>query len=248
MTLLLGLDLETSQLEAKDGKILEIGYVLKRVGEPRPWLLRSEFIYQSSWGNDFIPKEASLINGIHPDHCKRFGRPLATVAKEINSLIKTHKVDYIVTHNGVSFDMPFLLHHITDLSVDCWEDIKATPVLDTILHVEYPAHIKARTLSHLAADHGFLNPFPHSALSDVLTTMILLEKYDIKKVIANAKEKRAIYKADVGYENREKAKALGFRWEECGGKKFPKSWVKMLRESELEDHVARLGFSITKME
>lgn len=247
MTLLLGLDLETSDLSPERGKILEIGYVLKRVGETRPWLLKSEFIYQKSWGTDFIPNEASLVNGILPDHCVRFGRPLGSVTKEINSLIKTHKVDYIVTHNGVGFDMPYLLHHIQDMATDCWEEIKSTPILDTFIHIDYPKNVKARTLVHLAADHGFLNPFPHSALSDVLTTMILLEKYDIDKVIANSKEPRAIYRAMVEYADREKAKALGFRWEECGGKKFPKCWVKVLRETEIEDHVARLGFPITKI-
>jgi len=246
MALLLGLDLECSSLDPKTGKILEVGYCLKRTGEPRPWLLKSEFIYAQSWGRDFIPDEARLINGISPDHCIRFGRPLAAVAQEIDAIIKTHKVDYLVAHNA-NFDIPYYMHHVQDLSCDCWENFKATPVIDTMIHVPYPKNIKTRSLSHLAAEHKFLNPFPHSALSDVLTMLLVLENYDIDEVAKIAREPSAVYRAFVDFADRERAKALGFRWSELEGKTYEKCWIKRLRDSEVEDHVARLGFPIKKI-
>jgi DNA polymerase-3 subunit epsilon len=244
--LLLGLDLECSSLDPKTGKILEVGYCLKKVNEDRPWLLKSEFVYSKSWGDDFIPHEATLVNGIFPDHCKRFGRPLATIAKEINDLIKKHKVDYIVCHNA-AFDIPYYLHHVEDLSVDHWEDFKATPVICTMTHVPYEPSITTRSLSFLAASKGFLNPFPHSALSDVLTMFKVLDCYDINKVVEISKEPSAVYQAMVGFNDREKAKKLSFRWCELEGKTYEKAWVKRLRNSELEDHTARLGAPIRKI-
>lgn len=245
--LVLGIDLECTSLDPKTGKILEVGYVLKKIGESRPWLLRSEFCYSKSWGADFVPEEARLINGIHPQLCISFGRPLSSIAAEINSLAALHRVDAIVGHNIKAFDMPYLLHHIQDMSTDHWETLKALPVIDTMTDIEYPAQIKTRTLSHLCADHGFLNTNAHTALADVLATLRLLECYDVKETFARSKEPRAIYRAFVEYDQRDKAKALGFRWENINGRTFPKCWVKELRDAELEGHIAKLGLPIRKL-
>lgn len=245
--LILGLDIETSSLVKETGKILELAYVLKRVGEPRAWKMRTEFCYDETYGEDFIPNEARLIHGIHPMHVKRFGVPFSSIIREVNFIIKTHKVDAIVTHNGKSFDLPFILHHASPFSVDHWDELKTVPHIDTMIDVEYPAQIKTRNLVHLAAEHGFLNFQAHSALADVITTLRLLECYDVKKVLENAKETRSIYRVMVDYNTRDKAKAVGARWEEIDGRKFEKCWVISLRDSQVEEMVARTGVSFKKI-
>jgi DNA polymerase III epsilon subunit-like protein len=245
--LVLGLDLETSDLKPETGKILELAYVLKRVGEPRPWKMRTEFIYEPSWGDDFVPREAQLINGIHPDQCKRFGVPLSGIAREINHIIKTHKVDAIVAHNGRSFDIPFLKFHISGLPVDDVDGILSVPLIDTMVDIEYPAHIKARNLVCLAAEHGFLNFQAHSALADVIATLRLLECYDVPAVFERSKLPSSIYQAMTDYHTKDAAKARGFRWQEIDGVTYPKCWVKRIRHCELEKEVALLGYPIKKL-
>lgn len=245
--LIIGLDLETSSIDPTQGKILEIAYVLKRVGEPRAWKMRTEFIYDPSWGDDFIPKEAQLVNGIHPDHVKRFGIALSSVAREINHIIRAHKVDAIVGHNIRAFDIPYLMHHIGGLSTDHWSEIKTCPVIDTMTDIDYPTQIKTRNLVHLAAEHGFLNFQAHSALADVITTLRLLECYDVKDVLTNAREPSNIYRVMCDYDTREKAKSIGARWQEIDGRKFPNCWVIRLRDSQVEPLVARIGVPIKKI-
>jgi DNA polymerase-3 subunit epsilon len=245
--LILGLDLETSGIDKKTSKILEIAYVLKRVGEPRAWLTRSEYIYDPSWGDDFIPHEAQLVNGIHPDICRRFGVALSRVAFEINALIKTHKVDAFIGHNVRNFDLPFLLHHIEGYSTDHWDEIKTLPVIDTLTDIEYPKNCKSKALTYLCADHGFLNTGAHSALHDVIATMRLGEFYDLQAALKRGKEPSAIYKSNTVYETRQKAKDAGFSWENLEGRNFPKQWVKRLRESEIEATVAKLGCGVQKI-
>lgn len=245
--LIIGLDLETSGVDKTTGKILELAYVLKRVGEPRAWKSVSEYIYDPSWGTDFIPKEAQLVNGIHPDTCRRFGTQLSRVVHELNSLIKTHKVDAFVGHNARNFDLPFLLHHIEGYSTDHWDAIKSLPLIDTMTDIEYPAHCKSKKLVYLCADHGFLNTGAHSALHDVHATLQLAEKYDLKKALERGKEPSAIYKSNTVYETRQRAKDAGFTWESLEGRTFPKCWVKRLRESEIEGTIAQLGTTVTKI-
>jgi len=245
--LILALDLETSDLSPEKGKILELAYVLKRVGEPRAWKMRTEFIYDKTWEPDFIPKEAQLINGISTDNCRRFGVPLSGIAREINFIIQTHKVDAICGHNLRGFDMPYLMHHIGGLSVDHWENIKSCPIIDTMTDVEYPTQMKARNLVHLCAEHGFLNFQAHSALADVVATLRLLECYDVKQVFERAKLPSSIYQAMTAYEARDAAKNRGFRWQDLEGRTFLKSWVKRIKDCDLEKEVALLGYPIKKL-
>ena len=46
--------------------------------------------------------------------------------------------------------------------------------------------IKTRSLPYLAADHGFLNPFPHRALFDVMTMIQIAGMYDINEILKYA--------------------------------------------------------------
>ena len=245
--LLIGIDLETSGVDKTTSKILEVAYVLKRVGEPRFWFTSVNYVYDSTWEEDFIPKEAQLVNGIHPDMCRRFGTQLSRVAFDLNALIRTHKVDAFIGHNARNFDLPFLLHHIEGFSTDHWDEIKTLPIIDTMTDIEYPKNCKSKALSYLCADHGFLNTGAHSALHDVIATMRLGELYDLQAALARGKEPSAIYKSNTTYETRQRAKDAGFSWENLESRNFPKQWVKRLRESEVEATVAKLGCGVQKI-
>jgi DNA polymerase III epsilon subunit-like protein len=227
---------------------------LKRVGEKRPWLSRADFVYEPSWGHDFVPKEAQLVNGIHPDHCIKFGRPLCVVAMELINLIREHGPDAVVGHNIRSYDMPFLLHHLSIIPGLDLDTLNKVPVIDTMRDIEYPKHCKSKALTYLCADHGFLIDNAHSALFDVLATLRLAEHYDLKSALLRGQEPSHLYKAKTRHPkedngaSKDKAKALGFAWQNYEGREFPLSWVKRIRNSELESVVAELGFGVMKIE
>jgi hypothetical protein len=107
--------------------------------------------------------------------------------------------------------------------------------------IDYPPHIGSRRLSYIAADHGFVNPFSHRALFDVMTMLNVLSAYELPKVIENALCPKIEIMAHVLYENREKAKKLGYRWEN-------RLWSKVIRENRFnyeEELAASEGFKIT---
>ena len=82
-------------------------------------------------------------------------------------------------------------------------------------------------LNYLAADHGFINPFAHRAIFDVLTMFKVLENYDLNKIVENSKEEKVNLIAQVSYSERNKAKALGYKW-------IDGSWKKTVRNSQIE--------------
>ena len=95
-----------------------------------------------------------------------------------------------------------------------------------------PPAITTRKLTHLAAEHGFLNPFPHRAVSDVLTMLKVLSHYDIAPVLESARQPSFTVKACVSYDDREKAKARGYRWDAAR-----KIWTKIVKGHRLNDEI-----------
>ena len=81
-----------------------------------------------------------------------------------------------------------------------------------------------------------------------MTMLKVLEQYDIDKVIARAKEPWAIIRAMVSYDDRDKAKAVRFNWEDCGHSiKFPKCWVKKVKVSDIGFEQQRVDFEIKRI-
>jgi len=151
---------------------------------------------------------------------------------------------YIVAHNGRDFDRPLIEAAFSQFGLK----LPATPWLDTQYDVDYPRNCASRNLIYLAGFHGMVNPFQHRAVTDVLTMLTILARYDIQQVIANSLRKWLIVQANVSYDERERAKEKGFRWQSDGGKSYEKCWVKRVREEQLATLQGECDFNLTVLE
>ncbi len=104
------------------------------------------------------------------------------------------------------------------------------PVIDTMIDLPFDEKIHgSKKLTHLAATHGFLNPFPHRAVFDVLTMLKMASYYDLKTILARNASPTVTVVARVSFDDKDKAKALGFHWEATS-----KTWEKRYKEIDLK--------------
>jgi hypothetical protein len=119
-----------------------------------------------------------------------------------------------VAHNGNLFDKPLLEAGMKRQGLD----FMLRPWIDTKTDIEYPEEIKTTKLKYLACEHGFVNPFSHRAVFDVLTMLTVLSRYDIQEVIALSQQPAVRLQAVClppwtdGGKSTGIAKSLGFHW------------------------------------
>lgn len=222
----MGIDIETTGLDREKDHIVELGYVIREVKggvwAPKNLSQGSFFI----WEDDFpdpMPPEIYAVHKISSTHLQKAGVDYTKVFGTLMDLLDKYSVECFIAHNGLAFDKPFL--EAKDVYAKHWSDL---PWVDTKAHVKYPVDCKNNNLLYLAAYHGFLNPFPHDALSDVQTMMRIIQHYDFEKLYARAKEPWVTLKADVKYDGRELARARGYQW---NGE--VKEWRKTVPQSEV---------------
>lgn len=108
------------------------------------------------------------------------------------------------------------------------------------LELPFAPHVKGRSCSHIAADHGVLNYFAHRAFGDVATMAAVIEKMPKQnwdEMLQLASEPRVRLKAEVTFSNNSLAKAAGFKWETQ-----LKIWYKTLPVSKVDAFVKTLTF------
>ncbi len=202
--LVLGLDLETSGLNFEKDQIIEIGAVLWDTESHTPKKIFNELIYFDTLN---LPSEVQSITGISETDLKKYGIPLSDALKTLTELVAA--AEYLVGHNAVNFDALFLNQAYASYQMPKLKK----PWIDTMTDIPYAQDIKTRKLSYLAAEHGFINPFAHRALFDVLTTLKLLSCYDINEIIMIQQSPLVKVLAHVGFDDRDKARRIGFRWD-----------------------------------
>lgn len=228
---ILGLDFETTGLDFENDRIIEVGLVLWDTDTQRPLSMFSELV--KHWDVPPISYEVTEINGIDQLMVNEFGVSPAVMIQAVQTYAS--KAEAFAGHNVLGFDKKMLEAELKRQSAD----IPGLPWIDTMLDLPFPKRMKARSLNHLAADHGFLNPFAHRAVFDVLTTLRLMQGYDLAAVMKSASEPVVRLQAMVSFEDRDKAKAMGFHW-----KADRKAWELEMKQGKVDEFYPKCDFPV----
>ncbi len=148
-------------------------------------------------------------------------------------------VTHVVAHNAVQFDIPML-------QMEFMRQQKSFPtiqIIDTYTDIPWHSYVKNKSLKYAAADHGFLNPWSHRALPDCLTLMRILGEYDYKDIEYRAASPTIVLQSLATYEERDKPKAAGFKWNPAS-----KQWTKSIKLFELEaEQGGKYNFPVQRM-
>ena len=233
--ILCGIDLETTGIEHEGTELTEIGWAIFDTNHwEKPLIMESHLIRIDG----DVPKEIVELTGITKELLTLSGEPLSFVYGMLCGQLKRYGVQQMVAHNA-AFDRGHLAYQAKKHDFPVIE----LPWIDTKKDIIFPKHIRNTNLVALAAEHGFLNPFPHAALFDVFTMMKILSKYDIFETIKYRDEKTFFVAATVDYANRALASKRGYKWQECEGKVFDKTWVKAVKERHLEQERTEAPFT-----
>lgn len=188
----LGIDLEGMHVNlieegidhAKD-RITEIGAVLWDTNENQPVQIYSELINEPD--RLTISEEIQELTGISESMLKNWGKTDDGIQKSIDHLLNLIEAsDALMAHNGDNYDRPmleeFFKRHGRTLPEKVW--------LDTSKHVEYPRKIQGLSMMALEHSHGFINPFPHRAVTDVMAMLKIASNYSFDRIFQLATSER----------------------------------------------------------
>jgi DNA polymerase-3 subunit epsilon len=229
--IVLGLDWETTGLNPQADRVIEAGLVLWDTDLRAP-VRMSGFLVKSDVA---VSEEVTKITGITPILLKNFGLEVPNAFGIVTQYMSC--ADVLCAHNGNEFDKLFWNEWVK-------REKKEVPDkfwLDT--YTDLPT--VAGKLAYMAADAGFVNPFPHRALTDVLSMLRILDGHNVQRVYERAKLPNATLQALVSYDNNALAKARGYRW-----KPDTKQWLKIVKEDEVKEEMtaaAKAGFKTTRV-
>ena len=133
-----------------------------------------------------------------------------------------NKADYLMAHNA-QFDKAFTTKAFPGVDLPKpWLCSREDISYDPITH-------RARNLVTLAATHGFVNPFPHRAMSDVLTMLKIASNYPIEDMIARSQSPAISIISLAPFERKDEVKGRGFHWHPDR-----KLWILDVKECDLE--------------
>jgi DNA polymerase-3 subunit epsilon len=222
--LVLGLDFESTGVDVKTARVIEIGAVLWETDLKMPVAMLSDFVYADDYDAEAIKKSGDESHGIPLEVLQQRGIEPRTAFSLLLSFME--QAQYVVGHNVREYDFPLLSEELGRAGLA----VPKCKLIDTMGDLPFPKNIKGRGLEYLSAKHGFVNPFPHRAVTDVLSTLKLFSMYEFSEVEKIAKAPNITIRAKVSFDHKEKAKARGYRWD--GDKKI---WVKTIKDFQLEE-------------
>lgn len=233
---LLGIDFETTGLDTANDRIVEMGAVLWDTDTKKPLKVYNEFLFIP--GIEISP-EAQKVNGISNEMLKEFGQSPEVVFMELEHIVLANRVEYLVAHNAENFDKAILMSELDRFGL-ITARLRSTPWIDTRQDIPYEIEPTSRKLNHLAADMGFVNPFQHRAVFDVLTMLRVLSQYDIEQVLEYQRTPFVTLQALVSYDERQLAKDARFSWQNIGTKVYKNCWVKRVKKNLVDIERERL--------
>src|ERR1700675_4946388 len=163
--ILLSYDVESTGLDTNKDHVIEVGAILFSTGQRR--VLESvSFLVKTDRP---ITEEVTQITGVTKAALDKFGYEQENGLEIVADLMD--QADAICGHNVIRFDKR--MH-------DSWAKRHAMAIPEKLWidsTTDIP-NVPMGKLSYVAADHGFINMFPHSALADAQTVLKILSFYD----------------------------------------------------------------------
>lgn len=219
-------DVETTGLDPKTDRIVEVGAVLYSVQH------RCIVEQWASLVDTGSPNTAEAINRIPSSAL--VGAPLLDeVLQRLNGHLGYP--NRILMAHRAEFDRSFL-----DAS---GFDSMDTPWVCSKFDVEWPLSKPGASCVEMALAHGVPVVSAHRALTDCMLIAKTLEAvqalgHDLPAMLARAMRPKAMFRANVSYDDRELAKTAGFHWEPAS-----KSWLRRMAK----DDTASLAFPVSEV-
>lgn len=197
MKAILIVDTETTGLDPDVDLVLEVGAVLWSVEH------KTTMVAYSSLVKRITGNPAFAVNGI-PEGALPLGAPFECALADVEELAA--RADAIVAHNA-EFDRAFLPTLTAHM-----------PWICTKSDVKWPRAEQGASLVATVLAHGLGVASAHRALTDCRLIVRLLERchelgHDVNAMLERGLRPKARFVAQISYDDRENAKAAGFRWE-----------------------------------
>jgi DNA polymerase III subunit epsilon len=233
MALILGLDLETSGLDPQEDCILEVGLVDWDIEARQPVRMKGFLVKPDREISDEKWAVITGLNGITKELVDLYGLPPAEALRSIKFAMRSALA--VVAFNGDEFDRLFYLNL-------AGADAHAIPWVDTRLDCAKP---RQGSLILQCAMAGFLNPFPHRSVTDVLSMFKLIsdDGEDFHAMIERAKIPNIIVGAvGLPFERKDEAKDRGYFWDAPA-----RLWKKKIKACDLAKEGQESGFRVVEV-
>lgn len=206
-------DFETTGTNPELDFVLEIGAVLWDVERKFPLEMYSSIVKDPKTVMNLTKEQSENAGGITTHDLDHLGASPISAWSPFYRMLSD--CDYWCGHNAVDFDQAFFLEAAFRLP---WS-VPRKLLLDSLTDIEYPSWVRHKNLLALAAHHGFVNPFPHRALTDSLTTAMIVSRYDITQMIDRAAARKVKLIAKIpkpwtdGGKAKEEIKKHGYGWD-----------------------------------
>jgi DNA polymerase-3 subunit epsilon len=227
--LIAGFDVETTGLNPRLDEICEIGAALWDTERKVPVKMISEITLLPHGMK--MPPELTKIHGITQEDIGNYGEDLSFTLKRTLSLFQN--AEAVFAHNA-PFDRSFFEAKIAS-SMITNDSINQITWVDSMRDLP----CSGGKLGHVAAEHGFINPFPHRALFDVLTMLKIVSHYDVERIIGRVKGPRVKLVALVSFGEKDFAKEAGFFFDAPS-----KTWQKIVPRDEAEELAKTFPFKV----
>ena len=222
---LLILDTETTGLEPVSAQCIEVGAVLFHV-PTRSVLSQVSFLLPAA------ANPAEHVNGIAAE-VTRLPQPWQAGLKHFLALLAD--ADAVLAHNAAFDAKWFGLGPLPPVN---------KPWICSMDDIEWPPerHLRpAPSVRDLALAYGVPVWAAHRALTDCIYLVQVLERCgDLEGLLAAAMEPKLLYRANLPYAERHKAKQAGFRWNEP----VRGAWSRRLSERQAQ----ALAFEVQRVE